>query len=259
MKRRFPHFAEGFSRAENRRCTIAGIDIRHNFAYDFSILYMGHEKGVIPVSNGLSDEIAKEPKDCGFKYLDTVTVYSHLQDHQRSRKGMPLLPAHQRGESYNQETAVSGKMTSQESKDQAFAMIEERLTKPYWIIDVLPMQVPKDSPGQYFAVEKYLLENQLPDIKLRHLNVILKLNCYYDVMIDGVVNPPPEKLAEIIRAGYVFIMIEDAMILSESDDTHMTVFNPDEQLLALLKPIALSEGLLVWQPPQEEREHGSTL
>ena len=44
-----------------------------------TILYMGHEKGRIPVSNGLSDEIAKELKACGFRYLGTVTVYSHLQ------------------------------------------------------------------------------------------------------------------------------------------------------------------------------------
>ena len=40
---------------------------------------MGHEKGAVPVSNGLSDEIAKELKKRGFKYLGTVTVYSHLQ------------------------------------------------------------------------------------------------------------------------------------------------------------------------------------
>ena len=44
-----------------------------------TVLYMGHEKGRIPVSNGLSDEIARELKACGFKYLGTVTVYSHLQ------------------------------------------------------------------------------------------------------------------------------------------------------------------------------------
>jgi len=44
-----------------------------------TILYMGHEKGQIPVSNGLSDKIARELKDYGFKYVGTVTVYSHLQ------------------------------------------------------------------------------------------------------------------------------------------------------------------------------------
>lgn len=44
-----------------------------------TILYIGHENGRIPVSNGLSDAIAKELKAFGFKYLGTVTVYSHLQ------------------------------------------------------------------------------------------------------------------------------------------------------------------------------------
>ena len=44
-----------------------------------TVLYTGHEKGKIPVSNGLSDTIAKELKRRGFKYLGTVTVYSHLQ------------------------------------------------------------------------------------------------------------------------------------------------------------------------------------
>ena len=33
----------------------------------------------IPVSNGLSDIISKDLKKRGFKYLGTVTMYSHLQ------------------------------------------------------------------------------------------------------------------------------------------------------------------------------------
>ena len=34
--------------------------------------------------------------------------------------------------------------------------IEELLNTPYWIIDILPKQVPAGGAGQYFAVEKYL-------------------------------------------------------------------------------------------------------
>ena len=49
------------------------------FSEGKTICYMGHEKGAVPVSNGLSDKIAKELKKRGFKYLGTVTVYSHLQ------------------------------------------------------------------------------------------------------------------------------------------------------------------------------------
>ena len=42
--------------------------------------------------------------------------------------------------------------------------IEELLQTPYWIIDILPMQVPKDSAGQYFAVEDYYLKEKLAEI-----------------------------------------------------------------------------------------------
>lgn len=44
-----------------------------------TILYEGHGDGNVPVSNGLSDEIGKDLKKRGFKYLGSVTVYSHLQ------------------------------------------------------------------------------------------------------------------------------------------------------------------------------------
>ena len=44
-----------------------------------TILYNKHEQGYIPVSNGLSDEIAKDLKKRGFKFLGTITIYSHLQ------------------------------------------------------------------------------------------------------------------------------------------------------------------------------------
>jgi len=128
--------------------------------------------------------------------------------------------------------------------------VEELLQKPYWIIDILPKQVPEDSPGQYFAVEKYYLEpERFSSIKEKHINVILKLNCYRDISIDGekTVNPSPEHIAGEMRRRYLYIFLDDTMILSEPDDTHMTIFNPDEELLTLVKAIVIGEGLFVWQ------------
>ena len=131
--------------------------------------------------------------------------------------------------------------------------IDELLQSDYWIIDILPTQVPKDCPGQYFAVEKYFLQpERLAEIKQKHINVILKLNCYRDVFIvekeSEVANPSPEHIAEEMRKRYLYIMTGNSMILSEPDDTHMTVFNPDSQLLEMIKEIAQSEGLFVWKP-----------
>ena len=54
-----------------------------NYLWGFSkgkiILYMGHQKGILPAKNGLSDVISKDLKKRGFKYLGSITVYSHLQ------------------------------------------------------------------------------------------------------------------------------------------------------------------------------------
>ena len=129
--------------------------------------------------------------------------------------------------------------------------VEELLQGPYWIIDILPSQVPKESPGQYFVVEDYFLQgDRIEAIKQKHIDLILKLNCYRDISIgdDAVVNPSPKHIAGEMKKRYLYIMIDESMILSEPDDTHLTVFNPDSQLLELIRQIASGEGLFVWKP-----------
>ena len=44
-----------------------------------TILYDKHDLGYIPTSNGLSDKIARDLKKRGFKFLGSITIYSHLQ------------------------------------------------------------------------------------------------------------------------------------------------------------------------------------
>ncbi len=129
--------------------------------------------------------------------------------------------------------------------------VEELLQCPYWIIDIVPSQVPEDSPGQYFAVEKYFLQDdRIEEIKQKHINLILKLNCYRDISISNetVINPLPRHVADEMKKRYLYIMTGESMILSEPDDTHLTVFNPDPQLLELIRQIAFGEGLFVWKP-----------
>ena len=83
--------------------------------------------------------------------------------------------------------------------------IDELLKTDYWIIDILPKQVPQNSPGQYFSVEKYFLSGEeLQEIKKKHIRVILKMNCYLDLSLDdeSEINPDPMHIAdEMIRAS----------------------------------------------------------
>ena len=134
--------------------------------------------------------------------------------------------------------------------------IDELLKTSYWVIDILPAQVPKGGPGQYFAVEKYFLdEKRLAAIKEKHINLVLKLNCYRQISIDGGAgNPAPELVAAEMRKRYLHIMVDESMILSEPDDADLTIFNPDAELLDLIREIAAGEGLYVWKPPFDGKE-----
>ncbi|MBQ6002067.1 MAG: hypothetical protein IJL18_04360, partial [Synergistaceae bacterium] len=113
----------------------------------------------------------------------------------------------------------------------------------------LPEQVPENSGGQYFAVEEYFLnEPQRSSIKQKHANVILKLNCYEDIFIEGEMNPKPKSIVKAIKARHIDIILNNALITSEPDETYITVYNVSEELLELLKRIAASDGLFVWKP-----------
>ena len=127
--------------------------------------------------------------------------------------------------------------------------IEELLNAPYWIIDILPKQVPAGSAGQYFAIEQYLRDTQLSDIKKKHVNLILKLNCYRDISLDEdkEINISPKKIADAIHKRYVIIMVNDAMIVSEPEDSYLTIYNPDEDLITLVRELASGEGMFVWK------------
>ncbi len=136
--------------------------------------------------------------------------------------------------------------------------IEELLEKPYWVIDILPKQVPAESPGRFFAVERFLLAHpQVEELKARKLSVLLKLYCYYDLRISTdygetwVGNPDPEELSRAAGSElYLLLPDEDALITADPGDIYMTLYNASDDLLALVHQLAASEGLFVWQPPQ---------
>lgn len=139
----------------------------------------------------------------------------------------------------------------------SFNIIEDYLEKPYWVIDILPKQVPPTSDGQYFNIEKYFLKQpQRERICRQFSNLLIKLNCYFSMKVchsmdDWTVNPIPEKYYEWLAEGdllYVILESEDAMIGFNGDDHYMTLYNPNAKLLELICSLVVSEGLFVWKP-----------
>ena len=138
--------------------------------------------------------------------------------------------------------------------------IEEYLNKPYWVIDILPKQVPADSRGHYFRVEKYFLKHPQIDVIYRKFtNILLKLNCYEDIDMshDGdewITNPDPHELeAALLKSMadrqmfYIILKSADVLITVSGDDTYMTVYNPKEETVELIGSLVGSEGLFIWR------------
>lgn len=138
-------------------------------------------------------------------------------------------------------------------------MIDNYLKKPYWIVDFLPKQVLEKAGGRFFSVEQYYLEPlRYAVLRERFSDILLKLYCYYDLQLfvdddtEGITNPEPELLASYIKnnQGNLCILIgaSESLITLGSDDTHMTIYAPSEDLLELIRTLAGAVGLFVWKP-----------
>ncbi len=136
--------------------------------------------------------------------------------------------------------------------------IEVLLSKPYRIVDILPKQVPADAGGQYFTIEKLFLSPPRLDVILhKFLNVLLKLNCYDDILVfqvnneSWVKNPAPENLERMVldrKPLFVVLKQSQTMLSITGEDHNMTVYGSNAETLALISVIASSEGLYLWKP-----------
>ena len=116
------------------------------------------------------------------------------------------------------------------------------LEGPYWIVDILPEQVPADAAGQYFAVERYFLQpERIVPLRRKYAELLLRLNCYADMAVSFD--------NEFLRAVFAE---QHAMIDYDHNDTYLTVYDPDAKLIDKVRALSSAEGLFLWQPPQEE-------
>ncbi len=146
-------------------------------------------------------------------------------------------------------------------------MMGALLEGPYWIVDILPEQVPADAAGQYFAVERYFLQRlRIVPLRRKYAEILLRLNCYYDMAVSfdscmtWETNPDPEAFADRVAglSGNDFLRAvfaeQNAMIDYDHNDTYLTVYDPDAALLDKLRALAAGSGLFVWSPTKEGQE-----
>ena len=131
--------------------------------------------------------------------------------------------------------------------------------KSYWIIDILPKQVPSDSPGRYFDVERYFL-SRMDDLCRKFADLLNKVNCYceLEVCLDCETfngDFAPEDLERFLRETetsdyplYIRVNHSDALFAFAGAEHYLTLYEPDYELLNLVRQLVPSEGLYVWSP-----------
>lgn len=143
--------------------------------------------------------------------------------------------------------------------------VERLLAAPCWVVDMLPMQVPQDSKGQFFNVERYYTQETRYELLCsKFADLLLKLNCYHDLIVncntsdEWVKNPKPavfvEWLTECLHHGHLCIHVdgEDALITVMGGDTYISLYNPNDELLQLIQKLASATGLFLWQPKENQ-------
>lgn len=172
-------------------------------------------------------------------------------------EGKPYAPA--RGAAGGQ-TGIQG-----EKKGQTMDIMERTealFEKEAWLIDIFPKTVPYREDGRYFKAER-LLQKDRAEIQRRFTRLILKLYCYHDLTVTGsglsFALPEPEMLESLLKRFFgagaasgdliLYLPEQDAMIVPDREDLHMTVYAPDEALKELLAALAGAEGLFFYKAP----------
>ncbi len=143
-------------------------------------------------------------------------------------------------------------MTAEECDETVERLLEE----PYHVIDFLPVQVPADSAGQYFAVEAFYREPpRRKQLYRKFADLLLGLNCYCDLAVtDGKewrTDVPPAELAAMVEKcpenGFLNILTGngDSLITLYGGDLYMTLYHAPDDLLDLTEKLASAQGLFV--------------
>ena len=142
--------------------------------------------------------------------------------------------------------------------------IDNLLETPCHLIDIYPIQVLENSPGCFFRINDWILDNEYELLAGKFFRMLLKLNCYHDLTVchENRIekNPAPDLLRKRVRKcfsakqrkrGYmiVFVDTDRAMLVLNGDDPWAAVYNADENLQALLRMLADSEGMFFRKAP----------
>lgn len=154
--------------------------------------------------------------------------------------------------------------------DAALNELRQRLfDAPCFVIDFLPRQVPRESGGRCFAVERFLAARpQIDELYGRFARLLLKLNCYCGLAVnhpscdEWISDPAPQELDSLIKgcvpedgAESLCVMFpeQETMLTLDGGDLYLALYAGTEKLLETARQLAASEGLFLRPSRTEEQ------
>lgn len=141
--------------------------------------------------------------------------------------------------------------------------IEALFLAPCRIADILPERVPRDAPGQAFAVYRYYQQpERLSRLYRRFAEILLRLNCYeemaasFDNCETWERDPEPEGFADRLAGmdrGFMRAIFpaRRTMIEIDAGETRMTVNSLDAEWLDRVGALCSAEGLFFREAADE--------
>ena len=130
-------------------------------------------------------------------------------------------------------------------------LVEDLLSGPVYVADLFPRSVPGDRLSAFMAAEAYFLSGEpLLDLRQKWAHIAIKLNCFLPLVPwpDPFSLAPGDLLSRVLLGEFTALLSPDppAYLTIGGDDTYISLYTSDPDVLSLFRAMAQSEGLFFW-------------
>ena len=144
--------------------------------------------------------------------------------------------------------------------------VERLLEDDYWIIDILPSQIPIEKQAEYRALtDEYFESGKVAQLHRRYADILTMINSRFKTAMlcmpedEWTISPDDVAVKDAVihhtEQGCVDLLLteEETLISLQAEDLYITVYHPTEEILSLLRQAVSESGFYIWQTPQIER------
>ena len=144
--------------------------------------------------------------------------------------------------------------------------VERLLEDDYWIIDILPSQIPIEKQAEYCALtDEYFESGKAAQLHRRYADILTMINSRFKTTMlcmpedEWTISPDDVAVKDAVihhtEQGCVDLLLpeEETLISLQAEDLYITVYHPTEEILSLLRQAVSESGFYIWQTPQIAR------